>query len=328
MKAELNPEELNLIKLSSDYHDEDSARALLESIRWPNGPVCPHCQSTEKPYQLIPRATSKRPGRRGLYKCRERKCRKQFTVTVDTIFEDSHVSISTWLKAIFIVCGSKKSISSHQLHRMLGCTYKTAWFLTHRLRHAMHPEQPLGKLLTGTVEIDETYVGGKPRTGEPRKRGRGTLKKTPVVALIERNGNVRAKVIPNVNIKNLRNFIGANVDRNAIVNTDNFAPYHNVLYRWPRHDVVVHNQREYARHNPDGTMSGVNSCESFFSLLKRGVMGAWHNVSKEHLPKYVSEFAFRWNNRKISDGERMVEAIKITGGKRLLYKDPVPKHNH
>src|SRR5256885_10844334 len=158
MKTGFDAEELNLINLAREYSDEDRARGLLETLRWPNGPTCPHCEAKE-PYALKPKATSSRPGRKGLYKCRE--CRKQFTVTVGTVFEDSHIPISKWLMAMFIVCSSKKAISAHQLHRMLGITYKSAWFMAHRIRYSMGPKLPLGKLLTGIVEVDETFIGGK-----------------------------------------------------------------------------------------------------------------------------------------------------------------------
>src|SRR5258708_2688650 len=153
---ELEAEDLTLVTLAQDYSDEDKARALLESWRWPKGPVCPHCKHDEV-YKITPKAGSKT--RKGVYCCGA--CRKQFTATVGTIFEGSHIPISKWLMAIFIMCTSKKSISAHQLHRMLKLTYKTAWFMAHRIRHAMNPELPLGKLLTGTVEVDETFVGGK-----------------------------------------------------------------------------------------------------------------------------------------------------------------------
>lgn len=153
MKTGFDAEELNLIKLAQDYSDADKARELLEKLRWPKGAVCPHCKA-DKPYKLAPKDTSKSPGRKGLYKCRE--CRKQFTVTVGTIFEDSHIPISKWLMGIFILCSSKKAISAHQIHRMLGMTYKTAWFMAHRIRYAMGPGMPLAKMLDGAVEIDET----------------------------------------------------------------------------------------------------------------------------------------------------------------------------
>src|SRR6266853_6565827 len=160
-KSVLNSEELNLVKLASEYSDNDKARELLESLRWPNGPVCPHCGNdgqSKSIYTLMPKPDSKRPARKGLYKCGA--CRKQFTVTVGTIFEDSHISIGKWLMAIFLLCSSKKGMSAHQLHRMLDITYKSAWFMAHRIRFAMG-EGPLAELLSGTVEIDETFIGGK-----------------------------------------------------------------------------------------------------------------------------------------------------------------------
>lgn len=312
-------DEINLIKLARDYSDNDKARELLESLRWPEGPVCPHCKATEI-YKLTARKKSKAPVRKGVYKCAQ--CRKQFTVTVGTVFEDSHIQIAVWMQAIFILCSSKKAMSAHQLHRMLGITYKSAWFMAHRIRYAMGTG-PLAQLLQGTVECDETYVGGKPRPGSGKisKAGRGTSK-TPVVALVERGGDVRTKVVANVNVKNLRAHIEKNVSQSAIMNTDQYAVYHNVCIDFEDHQVVNHSLKEYAWYNPDGSVSHVNTAESFFSLLKRGVMGAWHHVSKEHLPKYCDEFAFRWNNRRISDGERMVQAVKVTEGKRLMYRKP------
>lgn len=193
-----DPEDLTLFTLAQQYSDNDKARQLLESLRWPNGPVCPHCQNdgaTKGIYTLTPKPTSKRPSRKGLYKCAA--CRKQFTVTVGTIFEDSHIPIGKWLMAIFLLCSSKKGMSAHQLHRMLDITYKSAWFMAHRIRFAMG-EGPLAELLSGTVEIDETFVGGK---GDQRTKH---LRKTPVVALVQREGKVRTKVVASVTQRNLR----------------------------------------------------------------------------------------------------------------------------
>ncbi|MBI3879409.1 MAG: IS1595 family transposase [Verrucomicrobia bacterium] len=322
--AKFEAEELNLFTIAREYSDDDKARELLENIRWPNGPVCPHCGGKEA-YRLTPRPTAKSPGRKGLLKCKA--CRKQFTVTVGTIFSDSHIPLGKWLMAIHVLCASKKAVSAHQLHRMLGITYKTAWFMAHRIRYAMSPEMPLGKMLSGVVEADETYVGGKPRPGTGyHKPGRGTSK-TPVVALIERGGDVRTKVVANVSQKNLRPFLQANIKKGTTVNTDAFKVYHSLLYPLVHpggtHEVVNHNAGEYARHNADGSVSHVNTCESFFSLLKRGIYGSWHHVSKEHLGSYCNEFAFRWNNRHVSDGERMVKAVQTTFGKRLTYKSPL-----
>lgn len=323
-------DDLNLIKLAREYSDDDKARALLEQLRWPHGPVCPHCKNhTDKPiYKLEPKAGSKSAVRKGVYKCGS--CRKQFTVTVKTIFEDSHIKIGTWLMAIFILCSSKKAISAHQLHRMLDITYKSAWFMAHRIRFAM-TQGPMMELLKGTLEIDETYVGGKPRVGDKKPEHRGGYRKnsvkTPVVALVKRDGEVRTKVVANVTQKNLWQFIDSNIAKGSIVNTDQSGLYNTIL--WPiispkggNHHVVNHSIGEYARPEKDG-IAHVNTAESFFSLLKRGVYGSWHHVSKEHLFRYCDEFAFRWNTRKDTDGKRMAKAVALVTDKRLTYKQAV-----
>jgi transposase-like protein len=317
MKIEATEErdELNLISLAQEYSDEDKARALLESLVWPNGkPVCPHCRNdgAKAIYKLTPKAGSKSKVRKGVHKCGA--CRKQFTVTVGTIFEDSHLPISKWLMAFFIICSSKKSISAMQLSRMLKVSYKAAWFMAHRLRHAVSPEMPLKKLLKGEVEVDETFVGG---TGDFRTRYQ---RQTPVVALIERGGDMATRVVSNVTQKNLGQVLNECVSKDADVHTDEHTAYRNPLKAWKSHSTVVHSRKEYSRRNPDGTVSGINSCESFFSLLKRGVYGSWHHVSREHLPKYANEFAFRWNTRGQTDGERMETALGMVTGKRLTYR--------
>jgi transposase-like protein len=307
-------EDLNLITLAQEYADEDKARGLLESLLWPNGVVCPHCKNHKEKaiYKMQSKEGSKTKVRNGLYKCGA--CRKPFTVTVGTIFEDSHLPISKWLMAIFIICSSKKSISANQLSRMLKITYKAAWFMAHRLRHAVSPEMPLNKLLNGDVEVDETFVGGK------GFRSSRYIRQTPVVALVERGGNVATRVVSNVTQRNLGQVLNECVSKDADVHTDENGAYRNPLKAWKSHSTVVHCRGEYSRRNPDGTVSGINSCESFFSLLKRGVYGSWHHVSREHLPKYANEFAFRWNTRAQTDGERMETAIGMVTGKRLTYR--------
>lgn len=314
-KAQFNAEELNLIKLAQEYSDKDKARELLESLLWPKGPVCPHCKNDgngKAIYKLTAKPGSKSQIRKGLYKCGA--CRKQFTVTVGTILEDSHIPISKWLMTFFILCSSKKAISSHQIHRMLGVTYKTAWFLTHRIRYALAPEMPLGKLLEGTVEVDETFVGGK---GDARTK---LSRKTPVVALVQRDGTCHTRVVANVTQKNLKAVIETHVSKDAVINTDDSGAYRGQLKDYKGHHIVNHSAEEYARTNADGSVAHVNSAESFFSLLKRGIIGAFHHVSREHLPKYADEFAFRWTNRKMSDGERTITAIQAATGKRLTYQ--------
>jgi transposase-like protein len=309
MKKELFAEEITLIKLAQEYSDETKARELLESMRWPKGPVCPHCKCDDA-YTVTPKKTSKSPARAGLYSCAA--CRKQFTVTVGTIFEDSHLPISKWLMAMFILCSSKKSISAHQLHRMLDITYRSAWFMAHRIRYAMAGGSI--EKLTGTVEVDETYVGG-----QETQQTRGS-KKVPVVALVSRKGPMMTRIVPTVSQKNLRKAINECVAKSASLNTDESMVYRKQYRDYVRHEVVNHSASEYTRLNPDGTMATVNSCESFFSLLKRGVHGSWHHVSRTHLHRYAGEFAFRWTHRQMTDGDRMEEVVKQVGGKRLTYK--------
>jgi transposase-like protein len=299
--SEFDADDLNLISLAQEYSDEDKARELLEKLLWPKGVICPHCKFNEV-YKITAKTKSKEPTRKGVYCCAA--CRKQFSVTVNTVFESSHIPISKLVQAIFIICSSKKSISAHQLHRMLKITYKSAWFLAHRIRHAfgdnLNPQK-----LTGTVEVDETFVGGK---GDARTKG---IRKTPVVALIERDGRMHTRVVSSVSQKNLGQCLAECVEKSAIVNTDDHPGYRKPLKEYKRHDSVNHSAFEYQRVNPDGSLAHVNTCESFFSLLKRGVYGSWHHVSKEHLPKYSNEFAFRWNTRHLSDGARMVAAIPL-----------------
>lgn len=306
-------DELNLINLASEYKDATKARALMETLLWPNGPVCPHCKNaTDKPiYKLQPAKGSKTPARDGVYKCGA--CRKQFTVTVGTVFEGSHIPISTWLMAIFIICSSKKAISAHQLHRMLGITYKTSWYMAHRIRFAFGNDK---RVLKGTVEVDETFVGGKGDMKTKYKR------QTPVMALVERGGAMQVRVIASVTQHNVGKHLHDCIAKDAVVNTDEHPAYPAELRKWKEHQTVVHSKMEYARENQDGSVSGINHCESFFSLLKRGVFGAWHCVSREHLAKYASEFQFRWNHRKMTDGERFASALPFMRGARLHYRQP------
>jgi transposase-like protein len=314
MNRLLTEEELNLVTLASEYSDNDRARELLEALLWPNGPACPHCKNdgtAKKIYTITPKPDSNRPARKGLYKCAA--CRKQFTVTVGTIFEDSHIPIGKWLMAIFLLCSSKKGMSSHQLHRMLGITYKSAWFLSHRIRYAMG-EGPLAELLKGTVEIDETFVGGK---GD---RDTTQIRRTPLVALVQRGGIAPTKVVASVTQKNLRSFLKECAGSETVINTDQAGVYIGLQKEFKRHDVVSHSIFEYARKNNDGSVAHVNTAETFFSLLKCGIMGSFHHVSREHLPRYATKFQFRCNNRGVTDGQRMEVAVEQTAGKRLTYR--------
>jgi transposase-like protein len=305
----MKDEHLNLATLAKVFADEDEARSFLESKRWPNGPVCPHCGHNFGAYALTPKAESRKPVRDGVYCCAA--CRKQFTVRIGTVFEDSHIPLRKWLMAIHLITSSKKGISSLQLSRELGITPKSAWFLGHRIREAMTDRS--GGLLSGTIEADETYVGGKSHG----KRGRGT-KKTPVMVLLERDGKAGTQKLDRVTGKELKGFVRAHVDPNSKVVTDEFRSYRGLDKEFAGgHSVVNHSKEEYV--NKEG--EHVNTAESFFALLKRGHYGIFHRLSKQHLHRYGNEFAFRWNHRKVTDGERMVEAIKGAEGKRVMYRE-------
>lgn len=313
-----NDADLNLATLSPLFVDEDKAREFLEAKRWPNGPICPHCES-QKVYRLEPKPDSRRPVRPGVYKCG--KCRKQFTVRIGTIFEESKIPLRKWLMAIHLMTSSKKGISSHQIARELGITQKSSWFLCHRIQEAMRQE-PLAGLLKGTVEADETYVGArKPRYKGSSKRGRGTSKR-PVMVLVERNGKARSVPIDAVDGATLKGEVRKNVDRTASIMTDDWASYNGLAKEFASHQVVNHGMREYARPAQDGVSINTNTAESFFALLKRGHYGIFHWFSRKHTHRYCDEFGFRWNQRQVTDGERMVAAIKGAGGRRLYYREP------
>jgi transposase-like protein len=295
---------------------EDEARTLLEEIRWGKGcanAACPHC-GVMNPYRLTPKPGSKT--RPGLWKCRA--CRKQFTVTVGTVFEASHVPLTKWWLAIHLLASSKKGISAHQIHRNLHVSYQTAWFMAHRLRYAMM-QGPMLDLMQGAVEIDETYIGARNKRGTKRGRPGPDSHKTPVVALIERaTGRVRAFPMPRVTAENLESAINAHVDKNATMMTDEFPAYRTVSDKtYRKHHSVNHSKDEFVRGNVHS-----NTAEGFFSLLKRGITGVYHHVGRGHLNRYCDEFAFRYENRKISDGERAGKLVRSGEGKRLTYKMP------
>ncbi len=296
---------------------EEQARETLERIRWPHGPVCPHCGSTDGHTKF-----NGKKHRAGVYKCNA-GCGEQFTVTVGSVMEASHLPIRIWLMAFSILCTAKKGVSALQLQRQLGLgSYRSAWHLCHRIRHAMS-QDPLKGLLEGTVISDETYVGGKPRKGgAKRKSGRGTTK-VPVVALVERGGKgrVRARPIYHVSAATLKGEILRNVDPSATIYSDEFASYKGIGKHFAGgHHTVNHGKGEYQR----GDVT-TNDAEAFFSLLKRGVMGSFHHISRRHMHRYVNEFSYRWNERKTSDADRTAKAIAQAGGARLMYQDPIRK---
>lgn len=313
----MNPKELNLATISEKISTPEKARVFLESILWPNGPVCPHCKGMDA-CRIVSRPGSKYPVRDGLLKCR--KCSKKFTVMVGTIFSDSHIPLNKWLMAIFLLCSAKKAISAHQLHRSLGITYKSAWFMAHRLRYAMHNPN-FGAQMDGVVEMDETYVGGKVPKFGARRLGRPgpDSHKVPVVSLVQRDGSKRSMVMDRVTSKNLKAAVVQHVKGGSVVVSDGFPAYRKIDGDH-KHHSVNHSAGEYARREGDFIVH-TNTVESSFSLLKRGIVGAFHHVSKEHLPRYLSEFDFRWNSRKSTDGERTILAIGGVVGKRLTYRD-------
>jgi transposase-like protein len=297
----------NLRKLT-----EPEAREMLEAIRWPNGAECPHCGNKEA-YKLEAVEGTKTHARPGTYKCAS--CREQFSVTVGTIFESSRIKLADWLMAIYLMCSSKKGISAHQLHRTLGVTYKTAWFMAHRIRFAM-TQEPLRGMLSGTVEADETYIGGKARG----KRGRGAENKTPVFALVQRDGKMMARKVNSVNASTLKGIIREHVSKDATIMTDKFLAYRGLKREFKSHKMVDHGAGQYVKGD-----CYTNTLEGWFSLLKRGVNGTFHHVSEKHLDRYIDEFVFRYNRRNANDADRAIMAVINTKGKRLQYKNPIRK---
>lgn len=315
------PDDLSLPEIMARFPDEESAIAYFETIRWGGSPVCPHCGNAESGTHW--RISGQRAG---LWQCAP--CKKQFRVTVGTIFEASHIPLNKWLIAWYIIAGAKKGISALQMQRHLGLgSYRSAWFLCHRIREAMS-EPVFDKPLDGVVEVDETYVGGK-RKREKDENGNFTTtgweNKTAVVSLVERDGTKRSFVPERVTAKTLHKTIKENVWPGAKVVTDESRLYPNLGKQVARHYTVNHSEEEYARKEEDGFVAHTNTVESSFSLLKRGVMGSFHSVSAKHLPRYMAEFDFRWNNRKTTDGERTVRGLKKCAGKRLTYKPLVAK---
>jgi transposase-like protein len=288
------------------FTDPEAAAEYLESIRWPDGVVCPKCGESERePYRINVKSSKRR-----LWKCRA--CRKQFTVMVGTIFESSHVPLNKWLLAFYLLCASKKGMSAHQLYRMLKLgSYKTAWFMFHRIREAMR-EPAFAERLSGVVEVDETYIGGKPRSG-----GKKVPKKVAVMALVERGGKARASHVADVTASTLQSAIYTNVDRSARMMSDQHVGYLGLNANFSAHGVVKHSVGEYVRGDVH-----TQSVEGFFANLKRGVNGIYHHVSPAHLDRYLDEFSFRWNSRDVSDGMRTAAALVGAEGKRLKYQQP------
>lgn len=291
------------------FQDAEQAREYLEALRWPDGPVCPHCGSVDNHYALHGKAH-----RPGVWKCKD--CREQFSVTVGTVFEASKIPLHKWLQAVYLICSSKKGVSSKQLERTLDVTYKTAWFMSHRIREAMKTDSdtPLGSG-GGTVEADETFVGRKP--GRKKAKG-GFAHKNAVFSLVERNGNVRSFHVADVTATTLKPIIQKQMAEKAKLMTDDAGQYRIIGKVSETHETVAHMHKEYVRGNVH-----TNTVEGFFSIFKRGIYGTYQHVSSHHLQRYVTEFDFRYNNREklgVDDEKRTDNALKGIGGKRLTYR--------
>lgn len=311
------------------FQDADKARVHLEAQRWPNGPVCPHCGNAD-PARIT--AMQGKAHRSGLYNCME--CRDQFTVTVGTVFERSKIALNKWLLATFLMSSSKKGMSAHQLHRMLGITYKTAWFMAHRIREAMKEDVKLAGPIGGegkTVEADETYIGkretprklARGRIANPTKSGKsGGAQKRIVVGLVERGGKARMFHLNDATAMTVRDVLVKNIDRSSTLYTDSSRLYTKTGEEYAAHRTTNHAKGEYARREGDVVVHS-NTIEGVFSVFKRGMVGVYQHCGEAHLHRYLAEFDFRYNRRtamKITDTERHDQLLAMAEGKRLTYR--------
>ncbi len=323
MAKKIERKALTLSTMAKQFSDEEEAYKYVEKTRWANGVVCPHCGSIDRAYYLEPQNGTRttRTGRktyRRVWKCAE--CHEQFSALVGTIFEDSKIPLSKWLLAVLEISADKNGVSSMELSRKLGITQKSAWFMAHRIRYAQNGF-PLSEMLKGTVEVDETYIGGKARNMHRARReqviqGRGTVGKVPVFSMVERGGEVRSQVLGVIDGESVRQPLKENVDAKATLNTDTSPVYNSVGKEFATHETVDHAREEYVR-----GAAHINTAEGYFSQLKRSIDGTHHHVSEKHLPRYLAEFDFRYSTRKDEDGTRIEKTIKRVAGKRLTYKE-------
>ena len=305
------------------YTDADKAREHLEAIHWPNGPICPHCSNSDQ--ARITKLEGKST-RSGVHKCKD--CRKPFTVTVGTVFERSKIPLNKWVLATHLMAASKKGVSAHQLHRMLGVTYKTAWFMAHRIREAMKEDETTSGPLGGDgkiVEADETYFGKREdgyvspqRKGRPYKSRKAAVGKRAVVSLVERGGRVRSFHPKHATKSLVRDILVRNVSRDTTLYTDESRLYKETGKEYAKHETVKHSAGEYARGNVH-----TNNIEGFFGVFKKGMRGIYQHCGEAHLHRYLAEFDFRFNRRsalKISDAERAIDLLRMARGKRLMYQ--------
>lgn len=305
------------------FNDEDAARKHFEALRWPNGPVCPHCGVIGNATELQGKST-----RPGVYKCKEKECRKPFSATIGTLYERSHIPLHKWLLATHLLTSSKKGMSAHQLFRMLGFgSYRTAWFMAHRIREGMRELFPEATGPFGgegsIIEADETYIGGKEKNKHKAKRttgANGGVGKEMAFSLVERGGKVRSHHMANVSAKNIGPVLEAQLGEAAAktrLMTDGEGQYRLVAPMFASHGAVNHGVGEYVR----GDIH-TNTIEGFFSILKRGIIGTYHHVSATHLKRYLAEFDFRYNERMalgVNDQQRAAKAVSGVVGKRLTY---------
>lgn len=336
----------NLSELPRYMSDDSEAWLLLERLRWNGTPVCPHCGTADDKHYFIAARSGVRITKAGnqsfrrVWKCRDKDCRRQFSVLIGTVFEDSKVPVSKWLFALYLFAAAKNAISAKELQRQLGVTYPTAWHMLHRLRAAAGRD-PLAPLMSGTVVVDETFYGGKPKnkhrqgrnpsaasvaerqaardagttlSGGPRG---GNAHMTPVVALIDRfSGEVRAQVVTDVNGSTLRDVISEQVNMpETVLYTDGAKQYRAIGREMAGHAYVDHSRYEYVR----GEVT-TNQCESFFAQFKRSLDGTYHAVSRKHLHRYADEFALRWNTSHLTDSERVQTIVQLALGRRLTYR--------
>lgn len=294
------------------FHDETKAREWLEAELWPDGPVCPHCGTIGEATLLKGKST-----RPGVYKCKA--CRRPFTVTVRTIYERSHIPLHKWLAATQLMMSSKKGMSALQIHRLLGITPRSAWFMCHRIRESLRETKP--EALGGEnriVEVDETYVGGKEKNRHAWKRTGlgGAANKETVFSLVERGGRARSFHVASVSSNNLRTILNAQLHPETALMTDGAGQYRH-MHKDFKHESVNHDAGEYVR----GSVH-TNTIENYFSIFKRGIIGTYHHVSQQHLKRYLAEFDFRYNERqalKVDDAQRMTKSVQGIVGKRLTY---------
>jgi transposase-like protein len=316
------------------FTNEDAARAYLEASLWPEGPICPHCGSLKAPYANA--------AKRGVYRCSEKECRKDFTVTTGTVMERSHIQLHKWVQAFHLMCSSKKGISAHQLHRLLKITYKAAWFMAHRIRESMRDGgvAPLGGG-GSIVEADETYYGkaatppvSKQRKGRPFTKGPNSIhgkNHRPIVALVERGGNVRTFHVAHADKATVQKIVRDNVSKESRLHTDESRLYTGADTHFEAHKTVRHTAKEYVRRDfeadPDFTQwresVHTNSAEGYFSIFKRGMRGIYQHCGEKHLHRYLAEYDFRYNHRVklgFNDTDRAAIAVKQASGKRLTYR--------